>query len=51
MVAVLYFLISWSLMQALEYLERSPTPSTGAEGGRAMIRVEHLSKTSATSPC
>ena len=45
LVAVLYFLIAWVLMLALEYLERVTDPQRrrGA-GGARMIRVEHLSK-------
>ena len=45
MVAVLYFGISWLLMQSLEYLERKTDRKyRRRRGGCGMIRVEHLSK-------
>ena len=45
LVAVLYFLIAWVLMLALEYVERATDPQRRREaGGARMIKVEHLSK-------
>ena len=45
MVAVLYFLIAWVLMLALDYLERVTDPQHRRRtGGARMIKVEHLSK-------
>ncbi len=45
LVAVLYFLIAWVLMLALEYVERATDPAAQAgAGGARMIKVEHLSK-------
>ena len=45
LVAVLYFLIAWVLMLALEYVERATDPQRRrAAGGARMIKVEHLSK-------
>ena len=45
MVAVLYFAISWVLMQSLEHLERITDPKyRRRKAVTRMIRVEHLSK-------
>ena len=35
MIAILYFLISWVLLQFLEYLERATDPKAGRKGGRS----------------